>query len=213
VSRIPFPDEGVMTPEQRKVFDAVVAGPRGTLVGPLRAALHRPELADVWQQFGAMLRFGTSLPPRLSELAILVTARRWNSQLEWHVHSDMALKAGLDPRVVDTLRVAGSPQFDDEEMAAIYEFARELQMTGEVGERTYALVRNRWGALGAVELTTLIGYYTLVSMTLNAHHIPLPDGATPPLQPCATTRVQPGLSGGLTDIAASTLKSSTERRT
>ena len=202
-----------MTPEQRKVFDAIVGGPRGTLIGPLRAALHRPELADVWQRFGAMLRFGTSLPPRLSELAILVTARRWNSQLEWYVHAETALKAGLDPRVVEALRVGESPQFEDEEEAAIYEFARELQMTGQVGERTYALVRNRWDAVGVVELTALIGYYTLVSMTPNAHHIPLPDGATPPLQPAATTRVQPGLPGALTEIAASVLRPSAEPRT
>src|SRR5688572_5408448 len=102
-----------MTPEQQKVVEAVVSGPRGMLVGPLRAALHRPDLAEVWQQFGAMLRYGTSLPPRLSELAILVTARRWNSQLEWHVHAAMALEAGLDPQAVETLKVAGAPEFED----------------------------------------------------------------------------------------------------
>jgi 4-carboxymuconolactone decarboxylase len=200
-----------MTPEQRKVFDAVVAGPRGTLIGPLRAALHRPDLAEVWQRFGAILRYGTSLPPRLSELAILVTARRWNSQLEWHVHSEVALKAGLDPRVIETLSTGGAPDFDDEDTAAIYEFARELQMTGEIQEHTYSLVRDRWGPVGAVELTTLIGYYTLVSMTLNAHHIPLPDGATPPLRPCKTNGGQSGFGVALTDIAASTIRSSAER--
>src|SRR5688572_2787227 len=112
-----------MTPEQQKVVDAVVSGPRGMLVGPLRAALHRPDLAEVWQRFGAMLRYGTSLPPRLSELAILVTARRWNSQLEWHVHSAMALDAGLDRRVVEKLKAGDAPEFDDPEASAIYEFA------------------------------------------------------------------------------------------
>src|SRR5689334_3695695 len=68
-----------MTPEQRGVYDAVVSGPRGKVEGPLRAALHRPDLADKWQQFGAALRYGTSLAPRLSELAILLTARAWDS--------------------------------------------------------------------------------------------------------------------------------------
>lgn len=170
-----------MTPEQLRVVEAVIAGPRGTLVGPLRAALHRPDLAEAWQRFGAMLRFDTSLPPRLSELAILVTARRWNSQLEWHVHALAAQKAGLPQSVMDSLIKGETPVFDDADDADIYEFSREMQLCGQVGDATYERVHNRWGPLGVVELTTLIGYYTLVSMTLNAHHIPLPEGAEPPL--------------------------------
>src|SRR4029453_8321694 len=75
--RIPLPSPDEMTPEQRRVYDAIVKGPRGTLVGPLRAALHRPELAEKWQQLGELLRYRTSLPPQISEIAILVTARRW----------------------------------------------------------------------------------------------------------------------------------------
>lgn len=177
VARIPLPDEVGLTPEQRRVVDAVIAGPRGVLVGPLRAALHRPELAEVWQRFGALLRYDTSLPPRLSELAILVTARRWNSQLEWQVHSLAAAKAGLADSVIESIRAGEPPCFDDEKDAEIYEFARQLQLCGQVGQETYEKVRSRWGPVGVVELTTLIGYYTLVSMTLNAHHIPLPNGA------------------------------------
>ena len=181
MARIPLADEGPMTPEQRAIYDAVVSGPRGTLIGPLRAALHCPDLADVWQRFGAMLRFGTSLPPHHTELAILVTARRWNSQLEWHVHARAALEAGLPPDVVEDLKNGHSPTFADKDAAAIYEFARELQMYGEVADDTYDRVVSRWDTVGIVELTALIGYYTLVSMTLNAHHIPLPDGVEPPL--------------------------------
>lgn len=205
--RIPLPDEQTLTPEQRRVFDEVVAGPRGALIGPLRAALHRPDLAEAWQRFGAMLRYGTSLPPRLSELAILVTARRWNSQLEWHVHAEAALKAGLPSHVVDRLRMGESPVFDDVRDREIYEFARELQLNGEVSDDTYESVLRRWGAVGVVELTTLIGYYTLVSMTLNAHHIPLPDGAEPALHACGNQET-PG--GKLTHIAASSLAARAE---
>jgi 4-carboxymuconolactone decarboxylase len=206
MARIPLPDEMTMTPEQRRVFDKVVSGPRGALIGPLRAALHRPELAEVWERFGAMLRYGTSLPTRLSELAILVTARRWNSQLEWHVHSAAARKAGLSEAVMESLRVGASPQFDDPEEAAIYEFTRELQLTGEVSDKTYEVVFARWGAVGVVELTTLIGYYTLVSMTLNAHRIPLPDGAEPPLQACLPLSESELPATRLTGIAASVLR-------
>jgi 4-carboxymuconolactone decarboxylase len=194
LARIPLPDEGGLTPEQRRVVDAVISGPRGTLVGPLRAALHRPDLADAWQRFGAMLRYDTCLPPRLSELAILVTARRWNSQLEWHVHALAAEKGGLPASVIETMRRGEPPCFDDEADAEIYAFARELQLSGQVREDVYQKVRRRWGAIGVVELTTLIGYYTLVSMTLNAHHIPLPDGVEAPLAldgPCGEDATLP----------------------
>lgn len=181
MARIPFPDELGLTPAQQKVVNEVVKGPRGMLIGPLRAALHRPELADVWQRFGTILRFGTGLPPRLSELAIIVTAKRWNSQLEWHVHAAAALKAGLAPEIVEDLRQGRSPSFADPIEADIYDFARELQLFSNVSDQTYARVRDRWGAVGVVELTSLIGYYTLVAMTLNAHDVPLPDNVQPPL--------------------------------
>jgi 4-carboxymuconolactone decarboxylase len=181
LSRIPFPTPETMTPAQRVVFDAVVSGPRGQLVGPLRAALLRPDLADVWQKFGAILRYDSCMPPRLTELAIIVAARRWNSQLEWEVHAKAALKGGLGQDIVDALRNAQSPVFGDPDEADVYEFARQLLETGQVSEKTYSAVRERWTPVGVVELTTLIGYYTLVSMTLNAHQIPLPEGVTPPL--------------------------------
>jgi len=212
MARIPLPDELTMTPEQRRVFDKVVSGPRGALIGPLRAALHRPELAEVWERFGAMLRYGTSLPTRLSELAILVTARRWNSQLEWQVHAAAARKAGLPETVMESLRVGAGPTFEDSEEAAIYEFTRELQLTGEVSDDTYELVHARWGSVGVVELTTLIGYYTLVSMTLNAHHIPLPDGVEPPLQDCTPASGTDLPGARLTDIAASVMRPASDER-
>jgi 4-carboxymuconolactone decarboxylase len=169
-----------MDSAQRKVFDEVVAGPRGMFIGPLRAAIHRPELADVWQRFGAILRYQTSLPPRLTELAIIVTARRWNSQLEWQIHAEAAKRAGLDPVIIEAIRQAESPAFQSREEADVYEFARELQMTGQVSDAVYAAVKERWNTVGVVELTTVIGYYTLVSMTLNAHELPALEGAPLP---------------------------------
>jgi 4-carboxymuconolactone decarboxylase len=209
--RIPFPDEGDLSPEQMRVIEKIVAGPRGILVGPLRAALHRPDLADAWQHFGAMLRYDTSLPPRLSELAIIVTARRWNSQLEWHVHAAAALKAGLPAPVVDAILAGEAPGFADETEAEIYEFTRELQLTGQVADATYERVKDRWGALGVVELTTLIGYYTLVSMTLNAHHIPLPAGAAPALGLDGPCPEDPALDVRLAPIPSSRLHAVADR--
>jgi 4-carboxymuconolactone decarboxylase len=183
LARIPLPTPQTMTPEQRRVHDAVVAGPRRALVGPLRAALHSPELAERWQLLGDYLRYRMSMPLALRELAILVTARRWNAQLEWQIHEAAARKAGVDAAIVEAIGAGRSPEFSDADAAAVYEFARELQELGQVSGEVYGRVLARWEVLGVVELTALIGYYTMVAMTLNAHEIPLLDNAQPPLQP------------------------------
>jgi 4-carboxymuconolactone decarboxylase len=180
LARIPLPTPETMTPEQRRVYDAIVTGPRKTLVGPLRAALHRPELADKWQQFGELLRYRTSLPAHLSELAILVTARHCNCQLEWLIHEDMARKAGLADTVIDALRERRRPEADADTLA-VHDYAHELNEQNKVSEATYRRTLERFEPVGVVELTALIGYYTMVAMTLNAHEIPLPEGAEPPL--------------------------------
>jgi 4-carboxymuconolactone decarboxylase len=183
MARIPLPTPQTLTPEQRRVYDAIVSGPRGELRGPLRAALHRPELADKWQQLGELLRYRTSLPPRLSELAILVTARHCDCQLEWLIHAEMARKAGLGDEVIENIRTRRPIERIDPAERDVYAYAEELNRTNTVGEETHRRIRERFGTVGVVELTALIGYYTMVAMTLNAHDIPLPDGAAPPLAP------------------------------
>ncbi len=186
MARIPlFPMDG-MTEEQRRVYDAVVSGPRGVMVGPLRAALHRPELADKWQQFGEILRYRTSLPPRLSELAILVTARHWSSQLEWQQHAPAALKGGLPPKVIEAIRLGQRPVFAAEDEQAVYDFCVQLHENKSVNDSSYGRARDFLGEVGMVELTALIGYYSMVAMTLIAHEVPLPAGAAPELPPLQT---------------------------
>lgn len=185
MARIPlFPLER-MTEEQQRVYDAVVSGPRGVVVGPLRAALHRPELADKWQQFGEILRYRTSLPPRLSELAILVTARHWTSQLEWQQHAPAALKGGLAPAVIDAIREGRRPVFAQSDEETVYDYCLELHENRTVAEQSYRRAHELLGTVGLVELTALVGYYTMVAMTLIAHEVPLPAGATPELPPRA----------------------------
>jgi 4-carboxymuconolactone decarboxylase len=181
LSRIPFvtPDKP-MTPEQRKVYDAVASGPRGVVQGPLLVALHRPELADKWQQLGELLRYRTTLPARLSEVAILVAAQRWRCQLEWHLHAGFALKAQVPRGVIDDIHAGRRPVTADAELLAVYDFASELQDHRRVSDETYRRALELWGVVGVVELTALIGYYTMVAMTLNTHEFPLPAGAEPP---------------------------------
>jgi 4-carboxymuconolactone decarboxylase len=181
MARIPLPSPDEMSPEQRRVHDAVVSGPRGVVIGPLRAAIHSPELAERWSKLGEFLRYRTCLPTRLAELAIIVTGRHWTSQVEWFVHARAAAEAGLSAPIIEAIRFGREPQFDDQQEAIVYAFTRQLLRSGEVESETYHRAAVLFGARGVVELTALIGYYTMVSMTLNAHEIPLPDGVAPPL--------------------------------
>ena len=170
-----------MTPEQRRVHDQVVAGPRGVLIGPLRAAIHSPELAERWSALGEFLRYRTVLPKRLNELAILVCGRHWSAQVEWWVHARAAAEAGLPAEIIEAMLHGKTPRFDDAEERGVYDFARLLLATGRVPLPEYQAVERRWGARGVVELTALVGYYSMVAMTLNAHEIPLPAGVAEPL--------------------------------
>lgn len=181
MARIPLFDPQHMTTAQAEVYNAVIRGPRGRLVGPLRAAMHNPVLADRWQRLGEVLRYDCVLPKRLTELAILVTARRWNSQLEWHIHAGDATAAGLDAAIVQAIANGAAPAFADLDEADVYAFARQLQGHGDVEEALYERLHQRWGTVGIVELSSVIGYYTLVAMTLNVHRIPLPEGIEAPL--------------------------------
>jgi 4-carboxymuconolactone decarboxylase len=181
MARIPLPGRGEMTPAQQAVHDTVVSGPRGVMIGPLRAAIHNPDLAARWSALGEILRFGTTLPKRITELAILVTGRRWTSQIEFLVHAKAAAAAGVSAEAIEAIRQAKAPSLPEDEAEA-YEFARQLQETGQVPLAAYKAIEGRWGARGVVELTAVIGYYTMVSMTLNAHEIPLPEGEAKALE-------------------------------
>lgn len=179
MSRIPLPTPETMTPAQRAVHDRVVAGPRGRLHGPLRAALLNPDLAERWQALGALLRYDTTLDRRESELAILVTGRARRSPFEWHVHREEAERAGVPAAAIDALLAQRTPEGLSPREAAVVAYAAELNRDDSVGEATYARARALLGDRGVVELTALVGYYTMVAMTLNAHEIPLPEGAEP----------------------------------
>lgn len=177
--RIPlFPSED-MNPAQRAVLDKIVSGPRGRIQGPLRAALHNAELAEKWQALGAMLRYETSLPPRLSEMAILITGRACNSPFEWYAHRIEGEKAGIETHILEALLAQQEPPGMSEDDAIIWRYATELNKYKSVSDATHAAVVNRFGVRTVVELTALVGYYTMVAMTLNCHEVPLPEGVEP----------------------------------
>ena len=177
--RIDLPAPDRMDPEQRRVHDQIVSGRRGRIQGPLRAALHNPELAERWSALGELLRYRTSLPPRLSELAILVTGRACQSPFEWHAHRLEGEKAGIEPHVIEALLAQREPAGLAGDDALVVRFASELNRSNSVSDATYGAALARFGTRTVVELTALVGYYTMVAMTLNAHEIPLPEGAEP----------------------------------
>jgi 4-carboxymuconolactone decarboxylase len=177
--RIPLYPNDTMDADQRHVLDKIVSGPRGRIQGPLRAVLHNAELADRWQALGALLRYQTLLTPRQSELAILVTGRACRSPFEWHAHRLEAEKAGIETPVIEALLVERVPDDLSDDDALVVRVAIELNRLRSVTDATYADALARFGPRKLVELTSLVGYYTMVAMTLNAHEIPLPEGAVP----------------------------------
>lgn len=175
MKRISFPQPETMSSAQKEVYDAIISGPRGVLIGPLRAALHNPNLADRWQKLGQVLRFETTLPAYLNELAILMAARRWNSSLEWAIHARDGEKAGLSKEWIGSIKVGELPDFSmDPDAKDVYEFSRQLLINGDVEQSIYTAVMTRWGEVGVVELSSVIGYYSMVAMTLNVHNVPIP---------------------------------------
>lgn len=177
--RIGFPGPDEMSADQRAVYDDVVGGRRGRMVGPLRAVIHSPELADKWQKLGELVRYRTVLPEDLKELAIIACGRRWNSDVEWAVHSRIATDAGISPEAIAAIEAGKDVPLERLEEREIYEFTRFLLIHGQVPDSCYTAVRARWGDRGVVELTAIIGYYSMVAMMVNAHLIPVPEGDGP----------------------------------
>jgi 4-carboxymuconolactone decarboxylase len=168
-----------MNPEQRRLADSILAGPRKSLGGPFSAFLYSPATGDAAQKLGAQVRFHSSLPEKLKELAILLVARHWTAQYEWYAHHRFALEAGLSPAITADIAAGKRPSGLDADEKAIYDFASELLETKEVGDATFKAVADRFGEKSVVDLICTMGYYSLVSMTLNVNRFPIPKDATP----------------------------------
>jgi len=179
MARISFPTPDTMDADQLRVYNKIISGRRGKIQGPLRVALHNAELADRWQALGELLRYNTTLSPRLSEIAILVTGRACQSPFEWYAHRIEAEKIGLSPTLIEALLVQTTPAGLTPEEAVVHQVSVELNQSRSVSDATYQTALGLLGERALVELTALVGYYTMVAMTLNAHEIPLPEGVTP----------------------------------
>ena len=172
-----------LTADQKKVYESIAGGPRGGVRGPFNALLRSPELADRTQKLGEYLRFNSSLPAPLNELAILITARYWSAQYEWHAHSQLAAKAGVEAATIAAIAQGKRPLGMKDDEIRVYDFCKELHEEKSVSDATYKAVLDRFGERGVVDLVGVAGYYTLVSMVLNVDRAPLPEGVAPPLAP------------------------------
>ncbi|HZZ11453.1 MAG TPA: carboxymuconolactone decarboxylase family protein [Paraburkholderia sp.] len=172
--RLPEFDIAHATPEQKAVLDEILSGPRGNLSGPFLGWIHSPELAQHAQRLGAFCRYRTGLPLRLSELAILVTAARWESQAEWFIHYPIALQAGVPEADAEAIRQGQRPTFAEADDALIHDFAVELYDTKRISDASYAKATERFGRDVVINLVGLLGYYALVAMTLNVFRMRAP---------------------------------------
>jgi 4-carboxymuconolactone decarboxylase len=175
--------ESEMTEAQLKAARELASGPRGRLNpdGPSALLLRSPELMSRTQKVGEYLRYQSSLPLRLNEFAILVTARQWNAQVEWIAHHPLALKAGLDPSVAADLARGLRPTAMKDDEAIIYQFCKELHENKNVSDAAFKAVVDRFGERGVMDLIGLTGYYTMLAMVLNVAQQALPGGVAPPL--------------------------------
>ena len=161
-----------LTNEQKEIHDAIINGPRGHVVGPLRIWLNNPGLAKSAQTVGAYARYGTSLPQALSELAILTTGRVWSSEFEWEHHAPLAIEGGIDPKHVDTISLGKRPLFEKPEEQAVFDFAAEANILKNVSDMTYKQLVDILDENAAIDIVGICGYYSLISMTLNVFKVP-----------------------------------------
>lgn len=182
--RLPPPLNDALTADQEtaiKVFGLARGCPP---FGPFATMLHSPELMLRASALGEYLRYRTQLSPRLSELAIMITARFWNQPVEWQIHHPIALEAGVSRQTLDALDAGAAPSGLEPDEQALYDFCTELHRQRKVGDAAYAAALAAFGEKGVLDLAGICGYYSLLAMAMNVAGTPAsPDG--PSLTPLA----------------------------
>jgi len=169
-----------MTPAQRRVHDLIVAGRRGRFGGPFQLLIRAPEICEHAAKLGEHLRWGTSLPDRLSELAIIMTAQFWRAQYEWYAHAPLAEKAGVPATAIEAIRSGSTPNFEQKDEALVHRVCNELFQTRRLSDVTFNEAVSILGATGLIEVIAIVGYYTLIGNTLNVFQVAVPEGTSPP---------------------------------
>lgn len=181
-SRMPAQAQEDLTDAQKAAI-AMFEKQRGRGIGgPFVPLLRSPRVFEIAIQMGYYLRYETGLPQTLTELAILITARRWSQNYEWYAHRQIAEKVGLETAKIEAIREGRRPTGMTEEEEAVYEYCTELHSTGQVSDVTYARTKELFGEQAIIDFTAICGHYSLLAMTMNAVRTPLPVGATKELE-------------------------------
>lgn len=169
-----------MNPAQKEVHDEIVAGKRGRFGGPFQLLIRAPEVCRHLSRLGEYLRWGSSLPPALSELAICLTARHIRANYEWYAHAPLAIEAGVPAAAIEAIRTGAAPQFAAKDQQLVYRLVTELIDKRRLGDASFAEGIAAFGEQGIVELGTIIGYYTAIGNALNVFQVALPAGTPVP---------------------------------
>ena len=182
MSRLSALDEKNLAPDARAFLDALQSGPRGKigLIGPFGVWAHAPTLGRAAQAFGGALRFETSLPERVKEIAICTVGAHYKAKFEFAAHGPMAIAAGVPTAAVEAVRTGRDPDLAEPADRASYRVARELLLEHRLSDATFAHAKACFGEAALVELVTIIGYYCLISLTLNAFDVELTSRMTDP---------------------------------
>ena len=183
MDRMPPIPEARWTDRQREEAAAIVAGPRGGLIGPFVPLLRSPELMGHAQRMGEYLRYRSAIPKPLSELAILVTARAWSQDVEWAIHAPIARERGIAESAILAIAEGRTPDDLAADARIVFDFCRELHEDRAVSDATWTSAVQAFGETGVVDLLGMCGYYTLLSMVMNAARTPAPPSSAPRLAP------------------------------
>lgn len=178
----PIPAER-LTEAQRKAVAEFEGVRKAPLSGPFIPLLRSPEVMNRARALGDYLRFTSVLPPRLSEFAILITARKWTQQYEWDVHAPFARQGGLSADTIAAIAEGRRPERMAADEAALYDFCDELHRLQSVSDATYARAVAAFGEQGVIDILGISGYYSMLAMVLNTTRAPLPAGHPAPLAP------------------------------
>ncbi|WP_114972091.1 carboxymuconolactone decarboxylase family protein [Rhodoferax ferrireducens] len=169
--------------DQQTYAQEIVDGPRGGLISPFVPLLRSPELMAHAGRMGEYLRYRSALGLRLSELAILITARHWSQQVEWAIHVPIAEREGISSATVAAISDGRIPENLPEDETALYKFSTELHQNKSVCDATWLRAKQHFGEQGVMDLIGINGYYAFLSMVMNAARTAVPESNTPPLTP------------------------------
>ena len=172
-----------LTDAQKQAVAEFKTARSATVSGPFWPMLRSPEVMSRARAMGDYLRFRSSLPPRLSEFVILLTARKWTQQYEWNAHQPLAIQGGLRAETVKAVAEGRKPAGMAEDEEAVYTLWDELQRNQSVSDAGYARAVSTVGEQGVIDVLGITGYYTMLAMVMNTTRTPLPDGVKPPLAP------------------------------